>query len=691
MASKQLYNIVGRYINEEDARDVVGYHLQSVDGQKSARYSIEQVAFLVGRDQVLNCAVQLYKDKVLFRGKNTSLDNLPTQRIRVIKPNRVGSRQVNNIHIINKPRVEQPKVEQPKVEQPRVEQPKVSKNYKELADKLALVFERKYNLTTIDDTDNENASQRILDGEANNHRLSVEATVYGNMRVRTVIKIDIFNSFSETFTQGNIKEYIRNIFDKIDSMLLSVNIAKDKLKRFYSHNYIVEALRCTDVELLLESLNELVPENDIINIYNKAINEIMRQSLELAYKLDNSSFKVFDSDAINIKINIDGKEGKLYYISTNIWGFDPDTKISKQREKMIVSESTMYLLNKMFKHKITQIGFRDNQSNYKRVHYHDVIVRIREFRYIHEFKWLKIHYLKINDEVFENKLSPEILLTAYNYGAVDTQTENSGFSAFHWSCGNRISFNGRYSNLQGKQLSKNDRCTIIHEMCHEYADICLGGTRESLRENWGDVLYGMDKKYGNQLQSHGLNFGKAVEFATLHCEFIFEDIFGYGLQKHNFEYGTSRKETTDISGYNSTSFDGYNNVNRIDLRQWYNYNIPYMINKLQQIIKLQNQNCDVKIMQEQDTKYLQREKNMMPIGIYITSYDGTTFNEKYKITIEITNRGNFRFKVFRDYIEQYKGYLLGEETINAQKFAQNDFDKAINSMGNKIVKDLIDA
>lgn len=85
MAVKQQYNIVGKYINDNDARDVVGYHLRNLDGTKQGKYSIEQVAFLVGRDQVLNCTAQLYKDKVLFRGKGISLESLPTQRINVNK------------------------------------------------------------------------------------------------------------------------------------------------------------------------------------------------------------------------------------------------------------------------------------------------------------------------------------------------------------------------------------------------------------------------------------------------------------------------------------------------------------------------------------------------------------------------------------------------------------------------------
>lgn len=85
MAVKQQYNIVGRYINEDDARDIVGYHLKNLDGTKQGKYSIEQVAFLVGKDQVLNCTAQLYKDKVLFRGKGISLESLPIQKVKINK------------------------------------------------------------------------------------------------------------------------------------------------------------------------------------------------------------------------------------------------------------------------------------------------------------------------------------------------------------------------------------------------------------------------------------------------------------------------------------------------------------------------------------------------------------------------------------------------------------------------------
>lgn len=77
MAAKVLYQIVGRYM---DGKEVVGYHLQSMESGKSGRYTREQVAFLVGRGQITNCSGQIYQDKVLLRGVGMSLDDLPVKQ-----------------------------------------------------------------------------------------------------------------------------------------------------------------------------------------------------------------------------------------------------------------------------------------------------------------------------------------------------------------------------------------------------------------------------------------------------------------------------------------------------------------------------------------------------------------------------------------------------------------------------------
>ena len=75
MAAKRTeYQIVGRYM---DGPEVVAYHLQCLEQDKSGRYTKDQVYYLVGREQVTNCTGQIYQDKVLLKGKGINLSDLP--------------------------------------------------------------------------------------------------------------------------------------------------------------------------------------------------------------------------------------------------------------------------------------------------------------------------------------------------------------------------------------------------------------------------------------------------------------------------------------------------------------------------------------------------------------------------------------------------------------------------------------
>lgn len=72
------YQITGRYTK---GKEVVGFHLQSITTGKSGKFPKEFVAYLIGKEQVTNCTAQIYKGRVLFRGKGISLDDLPSSPI----------------------------------------------------------------------------------------------------------------------------------------------------------------------------------------------------------------------------------------------------------------------------------------------------------------------------------------------------------------------------------------------------------------------------------------------------------------------------------------------------------------------------------------------------------------------------------------------------------------------------------
>ena len=79
MSAKRVeYQIVGRYM---DGKEVIAYHLQSIETGKSGKFTKDQVVFLIGRDQITNATGQLYQDKVLIRGKGMSLEALPIVQV----------------------------------------------------------------------------------------------------------------------------------------------------------------------------------------------------------------------------------------------------------------------------------------------------------------------------------------------------------------------------------------------------------------------------------------------------------------------------------------------------------------------------------------------------------------------------------------------------------------------------------
>lgn len=72
-ALRKQYRITKRYVC---GPEVVGYHMEDIDSHIGRRYNRDEVAYLVGRGQVINCEGQIYKDKVLFRGVGCKLDEL---------------------------------------------------------------------------------------------------------------------------------------------------------------------------------------------------------------------------------------------------------------------------------------------------------------------------------------------------------------------------------------------------------------------------------------------------------------------------------------------------------------------------------------------------------------------------------------------------------------------------------------
>lgn len=74
-ARRTEYRLVGKY---RKGNSIVAYQLQNINNNTSNRFSREQVIYLVGRGQVLNCTGQLNGDTVILRGNGINMEELPT-------------------------------------------------------------------------------------------------------------------------------------------------------------------------------------------------------------------------------------------------------------------------------------------------------------------------------------------------------------------------------------------------------------------------------------------------------------------------------------------------------------------------------------------------------------------------------------------------------------------------------------
>lgn len=106
---KVSYSIVGRYMN---GKEVTGYQIQSTKGE-SKRVTREQLCLLVGRGDITNCTGQVYKKKVILKGKGININDLPivdeknskvknTDKIGAIKKGTSNTDAVNQLMIVRK-------------------------------------------------------------------------------------------------------------------------------------------------------------------------------------------------------------------------------------------------------------------------------------------------------------------------------------------------------------------------------------------------------------------------------------------------------------------------------------------------------------------------------------------------------------------------------------------------------------
>lgn len=777
------YNVVGRYLNQADLRDVVGYHVISTDGTRQKQLSMDQMAFLVGKGQILNVVAQIYKDKLLYRGVGISLDSLPYKTVIVNKPNTIGNitgqnekgadyatkiqslgteffkvvangaiRKLNGTQVSSKREVTaqglvwsikfiegissvQANVELKltlsctdkqsdgivelnlshskglisnhfnKAGKPLMESPY---SYDIVAAKAYDILES-YNIYITEQSKLRVEGEKLFKSFLNRLGQKLKSReIYGyqildNMFIEAkirehisgkdiVLEVQFIATLGESHRVSKINDaslmiyidengktiefrrddvsfnksmdsydgLIGEVYNRLSLMAMPIKHAITVvLEKYYSILY-----EDNGVSPVYNKIRELdfSKINNPAELYDKAIRIIDSQYERFAYTT--SKIITFLDQSGDVRLNIECQQDNMYYVSINKWGYTADTTAENTRDYLIIDSSTMELLNNITPNLITSHNYGNiDISLYKMASYHRMLIRLRKFNLLMDFKQLKLLFLRLNKSVFDSKISNDIVVGAGNYsldnsGKVRLFESLNNCSAYAGNKNEIIFFNGGYHTLQTKQLSRIDEITLIHEMCHSYVNVVDGSNWEDNPNDYGDVVYGLSReKYGRQVECHGRRYGRAVQMASERTGIPFEIIFGYDLDKGKRWEGYIGPDNNRKTVYEDGTNLGLSyTYGKTKLIKWFNSNIDEMIHEIGRYSNWFHDRLNVKINAHKDDK---SDDNRETADLLIKLHDIQDVKVlTYRIVFEQMKGGVLAFGVYRDYEDTGKGYII---------------------------------
>lgn len=268
--------------------------------------------------------------------------------------------------------------------------------------------------------------------------------------------------------------------------------------------------------------------------YSVLMNKLLATFNKTAYNAT-KTLCYMDMTILNLMVTVDAVDStnKMYYIHFNKWG-------SKSVVYAVISESTF----KLFKYEYASFVLDTYEGKvegveYKPMHYHELIIRLGLFSKIPEFKRLKLLYMRYNEEVFMNKLNPNLVLMLGNYADASDFVDLRNCTGYSSNVANGaypvIMLNYRFlkSFNNVSAISRTDACVLLHEMAHAYVDIIYGSNQETDPDKMGDILYGMPRDSGMQYTVHGEKFGKTVNIVSDKTGLSFDEVFQYGIHVNN--------------------------------------------------------------------------------------------------------------------------------------------------------------
>ena len=416
-------------------------------------------------------------------------------------------------------------------------------------------------------------------------------------------------------------------------------------------------------------------DTNISNTYEDACKDLLSKYSSLAYNLEKTlCFK--DMKELGSYIYLYKHVDNIFYILVNIWE-------SNDYVRLAVSESTFKLIRYEYPELVKRYTGDDSEysdlSKYSYCHYHELIMRVGMFSRIPQYKKLKMRFAHYNKEIFDNLITPKMVLIVGEYKDGTHFDDLVGCAGYSRKATNNINnyplILVKYSSFRSvdciNNLSRYNLCTLLHEMGHAYVDELYGTNWETKPEDMGDVLYGIDKsKHPKQYRCHGKKFGETMKMVSQKTGFSFDELFGYGVHIDNA--GRQTEYTSDL---------GYEAVKHSDLTDK-----VYVENKLHNV-------NDIMYSTSRYRRSFEKIKtSLITNEEYFNKYFREKFNLELKVLVtedETRLRITDIFNIQRDYDINYNTssgsacilvYRLISENENYmiyKEYIENSVDKSI--------------
>ena len=432
-APRKQYKLVRRYMN---GTDTVYYGLVSSDGIER-RFTEEQTYYLVGRNCVINVTGQLYRDKVLLRGNGVDIRSLPVVQlsknensrtrntdntktpetkpsydlkiVEVIKDDRQTTYKIVDIHgrtaIVNE------EILYKYVSQNCV----INARLTNCTGKITLRLKDDIPVTV----NKSNTTQKVKDNQQKPGNGDVDILVKPIEAKETVIA-DV-SKFG--LIDYNDKQVVI-ITGTYDCSLIYFKGRAAKLNRNFKFNELRTFGFCLNQKIIkignfnsyLDRIYNVCTELDLNKSYGFYQNALQYTTTDFAYNIgDDLTVMNCMSFGSGIQNNNSGvielihkqKDRNIIHI------VDP---IPNGHDRYFsVSDTTIICLKAAYKNNFVENIRRNvdfNKHKFMRMHYHDIIVWMDNIIFMPEYKKLKLEYLKYNEEVFDNRLSTDVVLFA---------------------------------------------------------------------------------------------------------------------------------------------------------------------------------------------------------------------------------------------------------------------------------------